>query len=489
MPNLGCLEHGQYIDEGSMEPLPLAVLAGLTPADVECVLYDDRIEPIPFDEATDLVAISTEIYTARRSYEIAAEYRARGVPVVLGGVHPTLLPDEAMEHADAVLLGDGEPLWGRLVEDAREGVLHRVYRSRPGIAQEGGTQPRRDLFTGKKYLPVTLMQFSRGCRFACRFCAISSYFGRGHFVRQTQEVLAEIAAQDRRLIFFVDDNFLSDHAAAKGFLRELIPLRIRWVSQASIDMTQDLELMDLLAESGCVGNVIGFESLDRANLRSMAKGPAFRGRGTHRGGWDRYAEAVEILRQYHLQTWAAFTLGHDHDTAESIRETADFALENKFCFGAFNILMPYPGTPLYDRLEEEGRLLFDGKWWLHPDYRFNHATFRPARMEPEELTEACWQARQRWNSPVSVWRRLWDFQTHLHTPARALTYLAYNPIYRKETLKKQSMRLGYSEGSIDPAVPGPLSAEEAWRDVVELGAESAQRGMGPRSLPLSSTGG
>lgn len=469
MPNLGRLEHGQYVDEGSMEPLPLAVLAGLTPPDVECVLYDDRLEPIPFDEPTDLVAISVEIYTARRSYEIASEYRRRGVPVVLGGMHPSLAPDESLEHADAVYLGDGEHLWPRLVEDARRKRLRRVYRAHAGVAQAGGVMPRRDLFSGKSYLPVTLMQFSRGCRFACSFCAISSYFDRRHFVRRTREVLDEIAAQERRFVFFVDDNFLSNHEAAKAFLRELIPMRIRWVSQASIDMTADPELMRLLADSGCVGNVIGFESLDRVNLRAMGKGPAFRMRGGAEpaGAWDRYARAVEILRDHHLQTWAAFTLGHDHDTPTSIRETADFALENKFCFAAFNILMPYPGTRLYDRLASERRLLFEGRWWLHPDYRFNHATFRPARMTPDELTEACWQARRRWNSGASVWRRFWDPKTHLYTPARAATYLAYNPLFRKETLKKQGMRLGYSCDSIHPAVAGPLDAAGAWRDVVE----------------------
>jgi radical SAM superfamily enzyme YgiQ (UPF0313 family) len=442
-----------------MEPLPLAVLAGLTPPDVECVLYDDRLEPVPFDEPTHLVAISVEIYTARRAYEIAAEYRARGVPVVLGGMHPSLAPDEALEHADAVYVGDAELEWGRLVEDARRGALQRMYSAPPGIAQAGGVRPRRDLFEGKPYLPITLMQFSRGCRFACTFCAISSYFGRRHFVRQTREVLDEIATQEGRVIFFVDDNLLSNHEAAKAFLRELIPLRIRWVSQASIDMTGDAELMRLLADSGCVGNVIGFESLDRANLRSMAKGPAFRlRRGEPQSGWDRYREAVGILRDHHLQTWAAFTLGHDHDTPESIRDTCDFAMEHRFCFAAFNILMPYPATPLHDRLAREGRLRYGGKWWLHPDYRFNHAAFEPARMSADELTEACWQARRRWNSTSSAWYRLWDVKTHLSSPARAITYLSYNPLFRKETLKKQSMLLGYSRDSIHPAVPGPLAA-------------------------------
>lgn len=457
MPNLGRLETGEYVDEGSMEPLPLAVLAGLTPRDVECVLYDDRFEAIPYDEPTDLVALSVEIYTARRAYEIAAEYRQRGVPVVMGGMHPSLCPDEALAHADAVFIGDGESGWAGLVDDARRGALQRLYRGQPGVAQSGGVQPRRDLYRGKPYLNISLLQFSRGCRFACTFCAISQYFHTRHHIRPTAEVLAEIEAQERKLLFFVDDNFLSNHAAAKAFLRELIPLRIRWVSQASIDMTDDPELMDLLEASGCVGNVIGFESLDRSNLRSMAKGPALRSRADGANGWDRYARAVEILRQHHLQTWAAFTLGHDHDTPESIRETADFALEHKFCFAAFNILMPYPGTPLYDRLANEGRLLFDGQWWLHPEYRFNHAAFVPRLMTPDALTEACFDARRRWNGAGSVLRRLWDFKTHLSSPARALVYLAYNPLYRKETFKKQGMRLGYSADSIHPGVPGPLA--------------------------------
>jgi Radical SAM superfamily len=446
MPNIGRPENGTYIDEGSMEPLQLAVLAGLTPPDVECVIHDDRIEAVPFDDPVDLVALTVEIYTARRAYEIAAAYRARGVPVVMGGFHATLAPDECLEHGDAVFVGDAEPLWHEVVEDARRGRLRRIYRARPDAPQAGGVMPRRELFAGKGYLPVTLIQFTRGCRYACDFCAISAFFDRRHFVRRTHEVLDEIAAQERRFVFFVDDNFLSNHEAAKAFLRELIPLKLRWVSQASIDMTNDPELMELLEASGCIGHVIGFESTDARNLVAMKKGPALRLPGWDREtrGWDRYEGAIEVLRRHHLQTWAAFTLGHDHDT-----------------HGAFNILMPYVGTPLYDRLAREGRLLFDGRWWLHPDYRFNHAAFQPVHMTADELTGAAWEAKQRWNSMGSVFGRMWDFRTHLSSPARAFVYLAYNPLYRKENMKKQGMRFGYDAESIHPRVPGPLATAGA----------------------------
>ncbi len=452
-PNIGRREHSLYVDEGRMEPLQLGVLAGLTPPDVECVLHDDRMEAIPYDEPTDLAAITVEIYTARRAYEIAAEFRRRGVPVILGGFHPTLDPEECLEHADSIYIGDAEFLWHQVVADARRGRLRRIYRARAGVPQAGGTKPRRDLFKGKGYLPVTLMQFSRGCRFACDFCAISVFFDRTQFVRQTREVLAEIESQERQFIFFVDDNFLSNHEAAKSFLRELIPMKIRWVSQGSIDMTGDPELMDLQEASGCIGHVIGFESLDPRNLKAMKKTP-----NLMRKGWDRYEGACRVLRRHHLQTWAAFTLGHDGDTVASIKETHDFAMAQKFCIAAYNILMPYPATPLYGRLKREGRLLWDGKWWLHPEYRFNHAAFVPKNMTAEELTETCWYCRDHWNRTGSILRRMLDFETHLSSLTRLQVYLAYNPLYAKETFKKQGMLFGLSRDSIDPRGAGPVPA-------------------------------
>ena len=279
-------------------------------------------------------------------------------------------------------------------------------------------------------------------------------FDRHHVVRRTREVLDEIQKQDRKLIFFVDDNFLANHEAAKLFLRELIPLRIRWVSQASIDMTNDRELMELLAASGCLGNVIGFESINPETLSQMKKTPNLNGNSTSDAGtedWDRYHKHCQVLREFHLQTWAAFTLGHDGDTLASIRETFDFAMQNKFCFAAFNILMPYPGTPLYDRLAAEDRLLYDGAWWLHPDYRFNHAAFVPRNMTPDELTQACWECRQKWNTVGSIWNRLWDFSTHLSSPVRLGVYLKYNPLYGRESYRKQGMRLGLTGDEMRPA--------------------------------------
>lgn len=413
----------------------LGVLAGLTPPDVEVALHDDRMESIPYDDPTDLVAITVETYTARRAYEIAEEYRNRGVPVILGGMHVALLPDEAQQHADSIFIGDAETGWAQVIADARRNNLQPQYFAPPGIAQIGGVQPRRDLYKGKGYLPISLLQFSRGCRFACSFCAVSQYFDRKHYLRGIDEVVAEIANQERKFLFFIDDNIASNRAALKELCHALIPLKVHWISQASLDVTHDRELMTLMEKSGCWGNVMGFESINAASLRDAKKSPNI-------PGFSDYEQEVRILRDHGMQTWAAFTLGYDHDTTDSISATVDFALRSKFTFAAYNILMPYPGTPLYHLLAEQKRLLFDGKWWLHPEYRFNQSAFLPALMSPDELTDACHAARTRYNSVASLVQRFSDWKTNLRSVTRALSFWRYTLLFRKEVYKKHGMRFG-----------------------------------------------
>ena len=270
-PTIGRREHSLYVDEGRMEPLMLGVIAGLTPPDVEVVLYDDRIEAIPYAEATDLVAITVETFTARRAYEIADEYRQRGIAVVLGGMHVALMPDEAAEHADSILIGDAETGWAGLIADARRGALKPRYFGPPGIGQCDGSLPRRDLYKGKGYLPISLMQYSRGCRFACTFCAVSQYFERKHYLRRIDEVLREIESQERRFLFFTDDNIASSPPALRELCEALIPMNVNWISQASLDITRDSKLMDLMQRSGCWGNVVGFESITVEQSAGCAK--------------------------------------------------------------------------------------------------------------------------------------------------------------------------------------------------------------------------
>ena len=432
-PKIGHSAAGNYIDEGRMEPLMLGVLGGLTPREHSVVLYDDRFEEIPFDEKTDLAAVSVETFTARRAYEIAAVYRRRGVPVVMGGMHATLLPEEAAEHADAVFTGDAETGWQELLNDLEAGRLQRHYHGTPGIAQNG-TVPRRDLYRGKGYLPVSLLQFSRGCPNNCVYCATSAFFRHTHHVRPVDEVIEEIGYQ--KALFFVDDNFAADKEAAKALLRRLIPLKLVWVSQMSLDVALDEELLKLMQRSGCLGFVVGFESINAQNVAWMRKN------NVNQGVSGAYEEQIRKLKEYGFQIWAAFTLGHDFDTLSSIEDTADFALRHRFTFAAFNILLPYPNTPLYTKLDEEGRLLFDGNWWLHPDYRFNHAAFIPKGMSADELTLAGMAVRKRFNTLPSMVRRALDFRTNMRSLSRLGYFIRYGFLFKREVRKKEGLIFG-----------------------------------------------
>jgi radical SAM superfamily enzyme YgiQ (UPF0313 family) len=437
-PNMGAVAGGsRYTDTGRMEPLQLGVLAGMTPRSIAITLFDDRCEEIPYDAKTDLVAITVETFTARRAYEIAAEYRTRNVPVVLGGFHPSLCPEEAMAHADSIVTGDAESVWQDVLDDAAAGSLKPRYAARATDPQVGGTLPRRDLFHGKGYLPIALVQFGRGCPNGCDYCAVGAYSKRQHSHRPVAEVIAEIRAQKRKFVFFVDDNIVADHEAAKELFRALIPLKIKWVSQGTIDMVDDSQLMTLMKQSGCLGHVIGFETLDPRNLAASGK--------PHRldltAGYD---EQIRALKAYGLQTWAAFTLGYDYDTVESLRDLLDFALRHKFTFAAYNVLMPYPGTPFYERLKREQRLLYDEQWWLHPQYRFNNASFVPTLMSPEALTATAFDLRKRWNSPLSLAKRFIDIRTNLRSVSSAALFWSYNSLFRSEVYKKQDMSLGYT---------------------------------------------
>lgn len=427
-----------YIDEARMEPLQLAVIAGLTPPDVEVVMYDDRIEHVPYDEPTDLVAITVEIFTAKRAYEIATEYRKRDVPVIVGGIHPSVVPEESSQYADSVCIGDAEFIWDDVIADVREGELKPIYHSKAGCPQNG-TIPRKDIFDGKGYLPINLIQFGRGCRHSCNYCITSVYFKAKCFYRKVDDVIKEIRSQKKRLFFFVDDNIVSDFPLAKELFKALIPLKINWVGQASIEMTKDAELMELMKMSGCLGHVVGFEAITKSGLMALNKNPNL---DTSSG----YKDEIKIIKDYGLNLWAAFVLGHDEDSPETFARTLDFALENKFWFAAYNILMPYPKTELYKKLESENRLLFDGKWWLDPEFRFNHASFIPKHMSVDELTAEAFNIRKKWNSVGSILRRSSNVKANMNLFRSIVYYAYYNSLFRKEAFKKQSMKLG--RGSI-----------------------------------------
>ncbi len=395
-PAMGRRVGQRYLRSWQMESLPAALLAGLTPPGVEVRFYDDRMEAIPFDEPTDLVALSVETYTARRAYQIASDYRARGVPVVMGGFHATLCPEEVGRYAEAVVVGEAEGIWPELIDDFRHGRLQPRYQGapRPGLLE---LPFDRSLFAGKHYLPIALVEAGRGCRFRCDFCAVQGFFGGRHQQRPVEDVVRELRTLGHaRLIFFVDDNFGADRPAALELLRAIAPLRLRWVTQIAIDAAHDEAFVAALAEAGCRGVLIGLESLDADALRQMNKGF-----NTMRGG---FGPALAQLRRHRIPVYATFVFGYDGDTAASFDNALAFAIEQRFYIAAFNHLVPFPGTPLYQRLQQEQRLLFD-QWWLDPHYRYNLAPFQPRQLTPEALRTHCVATRRRFYSAGSILRR------------------------------------------------------------------------------------
>ena len=396
-PAIGHRVGESYIRSWQMEPLPIAVLAGLTGRHIELRFYDDRLETIPFDEPTDAVAIPVETYTARRAYQIALRFRQHGVPVILGGFHPTLMPEEASGFADAVVTGEAEAVWPEVMDDLAHGTLKARY--------DGGTRldlsaisVDRGIFHNKRYLPIGLVETGRGCRFPCEFCAIQTFFQRSYRVRPVGDVIRELEGlrASRKLFFFVDDNFAGQIDDRRELLSALARLSLRWITQMSIHAAHDESFVRQLARSGCRGVLIGFESLNEANLLLMRK--RF---NTMRSG---YTGALANLRQHGIGVYGTFIFGYEHDTADAFAEAVEFAQAQKMYLAAFNHLTPFPGTPLYRRLQDEGRLRFDA-WWLDLRYRYNELPFVPRQLSPEAVTQGCVEARRRFYAWSSILRR------------------------------------------------------------------------------------
>lgn len=420
----------------AMQPLVFAILAGLTPPDIETVLYDERIEPVPLDETTNLVALSVETFTARRAYQIASHFRQQGIPVVMGGYHPTLLPDEALQYADAVVIGDAEGVWEQIVQDTQSGKLQRIYQQKepPSLA---GIRFDRSIFRGKRYIPVYPVQQSRGCRFACDFCSIHAFYGNTHRQRPVHEIVEEIKSLHRKhSVFICDDNIFVDIPRAREFFQALIPLRIHWTCQVSIDIAHQPELLDLMKKSGCTTAIIGFESLDKRNLQQMRKACNIQS--------GDYETAIRKFQDRGIMIFGTFVFGYDYDTVDSFDTNLEFALRSKFFLANFNPLIPTPGTELYQQFQREGRLIYE-KWWLNPRYRYGQAIFHPKGMTAEELTKGCFRARYEFHRYRSILQRACAPRTNCRNPYRLGLFLAVNLISRKEILKKQGLQLGGKE--------------------------------------------
>jgi radical SAM superfamily enzyme YgiQ (UPF0313 family) len=432
-----------------MQPLAVAVLSALTPPEWKRTFYDDRMEEIDYDRATDLAAISVEAYTARRAYQITAEFRKRGVPVVMGGYHPTSCPEEVLEHADAIVIGEAEGVWRRLLDDVIGRILQATYQG-PPAAELKNITPDRSIYEGKNYFFITLVETGRGCRFKCEFCAVSAFYKATYRRRDIPEIVAELKRIGKKFIFFVDDNIIGDTASAKELFRAIKPLGIKWVSQGSLNAAADPELMRLMAESGCQGILVGFESLAAGNIAAVGKAV---NRDTD------YAAAVAAFRDHGIMLYGTFMFGLPGDTPELAAQTVDFAVKNKIWIAAFAHIVPFPGTPLYRRCQAEGRLLYD-KWWLSAGYRFGQTPFEPWSMTATELEELCFQSRRRFFSWSSIISRARDLKANCRNPVTAALYFGANVLMHRELPHKAGQPLGLQQPDrrAAPAARGKLAA-------------------------------
>jgi radical SAM superfamily enzyme YgiQ (UPF0313 family) len=416
------------VEENAPIPnLALPILAALTPPDVTIHCTDDLLTPIDYERGlkeVDLVGITVLTKTALRAYQIADAYRKKGVSVVLGGIHPTALPDEAKEHADSVVIGEAEEIWPHLVEDARTGNLKPFYRQDDFTDPLKIPRPRRDVLPPRGYFPLDVIQITRGCPFHCEFCSVRKFFGDTYRFRPIPDVIEEVRSLSHRLIMFNDDNIIGNLSYSKELLKALIPLKKRWIGQASLTGLKKVENVSLLSKSGCKGLLIGFESLSESNLIRSHK---------FQNDPSEYREIIDTLYRFGITIWGSFIFGFDEDDPSVFEETVNFAIQAKLFSVVFALLTPYPETTFYQRVKREGRLVQD-RWWLleRPEESAPH--FVPKNMGSEALREGWKRAWKEFYSLPSIRKRFqWDYPPTL---INRLVYLPFQLMQHRFTKKK-----------------------------------------------------
>jgi radical SAM superfamily enzyme YgiQ (UPF0313 family) len=421
-------------DSTYIKPLWVATLAAHTPDDVELTFRDDGLEPIDLEkesDAPDLVGISVNSKTAARAYAIADSYRRRGSKVVLGGIHVTALPEEGLGHADAVVSGEAEWLWGDVVRDARAGRLgsgrsllrRAIYKDDDYRPLVGLKLPRRELLKSVRYVPFDVVQTTRGCPYPCEFCSVSTYNGSKFRFRPVPEVIAELETCGPRILFG-DDNVMIHQKYSHELFEAMVPLRKHWVAQASLAGLGKVENIDVMARAGCRALFIGFESV--ADV-------AVRGAGKRQNKPQKYTEIVRRLADSGIAVWGSFIFGLDEDSPDAFERTVEFCVESKITMALFALLTPYPGTALYKRLKAEQRLTKDA-WWLSSDHDTDAPFYQPATMSREALREGWVRAWRSLYSLDSI-RRRYDFGRR-HSWIQNVAYWPLNLLMRELAEKK-----------------------------------------------------
>ena len=377
----------------SYAPLTLTSLAALTPRELGAhidILDEGVTPPGSYDgKKYDIVGITGTTSAAPRAYALAAYWKARGAHVVLGGSHVTLMPDEALEHGDTVCVGLGERIWPRFLGDYAAGRPGRLYRHEPCGGDLSLPVPRRDLLSAGGYMPVTTVLANRGCVHACEFCSLTAQWGRSGLARPLEEVVEEmtnLARQGNKRFIFLDPSMYSRRDYACRLFEALIPLRIKWSGLATLNMADDLEFLELAARSGCKGILSGLESVNEQTMPTIGKAL---------NEPRRYKEQIAKLHENDISVLGCFVLGFDEDTEAGLRRNIAEILDLGLDVPRFSALTPFPGTALFKRLDEEGRILH--RDWSH--YDTERVVFHPSRMSPQTLQRLLHEA---WNAAYSL---------------------------------------------------------------------------------------
>lgn len=405
--------------------LSLPTIAAYTPENWDVDLVDEAVEDIDFDHPCDMVGLSIMTCYAPRAYEIAAEFRKRGKTVIMGGVHPTYCPDEALQHADAIVCGEAEDLWPQLVADYEAGMMQRMYKMTSFPSLERYKSPRVELLSPDAYMTRQCSFTTRGCHFDCEFCSVSPFNGKTTRRRPVQEVVTElqnvqrwirselvermrdeplwkafltalrirVGIEDGSIVAFVDDLHNSNRAYCRELWTALKPLKIKWGCQSTLFLGDDEEMVKLAAESGCVSVFVGMESLDEDCLDETNK--SF-------NRVHKFSQEIKMFHDHGIMVNPGIVFGFDNDDESVFERAVDFLTRNQVELAYFNILTPLPGTALFDRYNNAGRI-FDRDW---SKYDGKHVVFQPSRMTPEQLQDGFYWANHQFYSLPSIWRRL-----------------------------------------------------------------------------------
>lgn len=411
-------------------PLTLTTLASLIPPEIEAEvqIIDEGIENLPNEFNADLIGITAITGTARRAYIIADYIRAKGIPVILGGVHPTLMPQEAMEHADAVVTGFAEESWPQILRDFMQNKMKKIYTQSTNLSLANLPIPRRNLLKRKNYVTVETIQATRGCTNFCDFCVVPIAWGRRMYFRPIKDVIEEIEQIESKDILFVDVSPIEDKNYAKAFYKAMIPLKKRWISPATIKIAEDEELLNIAWQSGCRGLLIGFEAVSQQTLKQMGKGF---------NSVNKYKTQVQRLHDYGIAIQACFVFGFDTDDKTVFERTVELVNKLNLDLPRYTVYTPFPGTPIFNKFKNENRII-EFNWSF---YDGQHVVIKPALMTPEELQQGLYWAWEQSYKFNSIFKRLSGSRCLLPylIPANiAYRYYAQNlPKYTKEAMQDE----------------------------------------------------